>query len=190
MPNLRTLQYSENDVINLFAYTGNGAFIPVNKGTFVTISGSGFVNDQTDTLFRGGAGATYAGTLSQRYGPQAQVSVATTGDVAVGCLLYDVREVDENGEKLIYNPRKAIENNWVISGQTVPILTRGLVLYSGVNETVTAGQVAWVSGGQLTNTGPASVAGTAGMYLGSRAGQFLGTKDDQGWVLVKLNCGV
>ena len=54
-----------------------------------------------------------------------------TKDVPLGMLLYDVREDDENGEKLIFNPRKAAENDYVISGQAVPILTRGIVLYSG-----------------------------------------------------------
>lgn len=182
MPSLRPLQYSENDVINLFAFTGNGAFIPATKGTPVTVSGSGFVNDQTQTLFRGNAGIGVNNTFSQRYGPQAQVSAASTGDVCLGLLLFDVREVDENGEKLLYHPRKAFENNWAISGQTVPILTKGLVLYSGVNETVTAGQLAFASGGQLTN-GLSSVI----PFQGSRVGQFLGSKDSNGWVLLKLN---
>ncbi len=69
----------------------------------------------------------------------------------------------------------------VLSGQTVPIASKGVFLYSGVAEAVTAGQTAYVSGGQLTNS---SINSTHG----STVGTFLGAKDGNGWVLVKIQC--
>ena len=44
-----------------------------------------------------------------------------------------VRELDENGERLIHNPRKAAEMGVVVKGQAVPILTRGVLHVTGLN---------------------------------------------------------
>jgi hypothetical protein len=101
----------------------------------------------------GNVGGSFPLSNSQRFGVKPKVTIATSGDV-LGLTLLDVREVDENGEKLIFNPRKAAEMNVVISGQTVPVLTRGVVLYSGTSiANATAGQIAVVSGtqGDLAN---------------------------------------
>jgi hypothetical protein len=83
--------------------------------------------------------------------------------------LLDIRELDENGEKLAFNPRKVAEMGVVISGQSVPVLTRGTVLYSGV--TATAGQVAQIAfagNGEL-------VASTTLLAGATKVGTFLGT---------------
>jgi hypothetical protein len=95
-------------------------------------------------------------------------------------LLYSVRETDENGEKLIYNPRKAIENNWVISGCGVNIVTKGVFLYSGVGGTVTVGANAYLnSNAEISVTGDSASTAT-------KVGKFLGPKDSNGVVLFKL----
>jgi hypothetical protein len=47
--------------------------------------------------------------------------------------MYDVAEYDENGEKLIWHPRKAHEMQVSLSGQAVPVLTRGIVLVNGID---------------------------------------------------------
>ena len=49
----------------------------------------------------------------------------------MGFTLFQTAKNDENGEKLIYNPRKAAEMGAVISGQACPVLPRGVVLYNG-----------------------------------------------------------
>jgi hypothetical protein len=84
----------------------------------------------------------------------------------------DVRELDENGEKLVYNPRKAAEMNVVVSGQVVPVLTKGVVLYEGVNSSListsaNAGAPVYVSStaGELTTTDPGGTA-VVGRLLG------------------------
>lgn len=176
MPTLLPLQdYSDHEVLNF--YTWSGA-VPVNKGTFVKIGGSGFTTDSNDTQFLGSPGAAYGNTVSQRYGVLPYVSQAGSGDNVLGCLLFDVKETDENGDKLILHPDKWHEIHAVPSGRTVPILVRGNVLYSGINEAVTAGNNLYITGGQLTST-------NAGAQACAVA---LGAKDSKGWVYIKVKC--
>ena len=154
--------YSEHEVLNLFAFSGTAesAAVMATRGAAVKISAEGFTTGPSNssanqpTDFLGDVGAAFPLSNSQRFGVRPKVTIATSGDV-LGLTLMDVRELDENGEKLIFNPRKAAEMNVVVSGQAVPVLTRGVVLYSGSAITnATAGQFAVVSGtaGDLANT--------------------------------------
>jgi len=131
-------QYSEQDVVNLYAYSGDSTL--VRKGLVVKIMGDGFAPDTTSNGYDvnqrlGDVGAAYNNVVSQRYGATPKVGATASGDRAVGLTLMDIRETDENGEKLVFNPRKAAEMGVVISGQAVPILTKGIVMYSGVTVT-------------------------------------------------------
>lgn len=178
MPVIRPYrQVDENDCINgFFAYSGA---VPVTAGTFVKIV-SGYAADIHSAIV-GDAGFVPTNAVSPRWGVPAKVTaVNSSGDAAVGMLLYDVREVDENGEKLVYNPRKAIENNWVISGCGVNIATKGLFMFSGVYGTPTAGAAAYLANdGNITTTGGSTTTAT-------RVGKFLGPVDSNGFVLFKL----
>ena len=104
------------------------------------------------------------------------VTVADNDDNHLGITLYDVKETDENGEKLVFNPRKAAELQAVVSGQAVPVMTRGVVLYNGVGGTPAAGGAAYAAANGV-------ITATAG---GSTIGKFLGAKDADGNVLVKI----
>lgn len=161
--NLRPFRdYSEHEVLNLFAFSGasESASVMLTKGAAVKVSAEGFTTGPSNTgayktteLLGDVGGTAFPFSNSQRFGVRPKVTVATSGDV-LGLTLMDVRELDENGEKLIFNPRKAAEMNVVISGQSVPVLTRGVVLYSGsAIANATAGQLAVVSGtaGDLAN---------------------------------------
>lgn len=167
--------YDEHDVVNLFAFSGNAesSSVVLTKGAVVKVQAPGF-NPLTASLstpndMQGSVGASYARTVSERYGVAPKVSLAASGENALGLTLLDIRELDENGEKLIFNPRKAAEMNVVLSGQTVPVLTKGLILYSGVN--ATAGHVAWVgaTAGDLNSSAtlPAGGATKVGRWLGT-----------------------
>jgi hypothetical protein len=168
--------YSEHDVVNVFAFSGNAesASVVLTKGAVVAVEGRGFQPLSTGTLGTpvdgiGAVGASYTNVVSDRYATVAKVRLATSGDRPLGLTLLDIRELDENGEKLIFNPRKAAEMNVIVSGQTVPVLTRGIVLYSGIN--ATAGQVAYLAenaDGDLT-AGSTLPAGAI------KVGTFLGT---------------
>src|SRR5579864_1912056 len=124
----------EHFVINLFAYSG--ASIPgqgIPRGTFVKIN-SGWLSDQN--LVDGGAVGGYNPSqplaVSRRYNNPATVTLANSGDNILGLTLYDVRELDENGIPLIFNPAKQAQLQAVLSGQAVPIATKGIFLYSGL----------------------------------------------------------
>ena len=177
--NLRPFRdYSEHEVLNFFAYSGaaENSSVIQTKGAAVKLSAEGFTvgptsssaNQPIDLL--GDVGATFPLSQSQRFGVRPKVTLATSGDV-LGLTLLDVRELDENGEKLIFNPRKAAEMNVVISGQAVPVLTRGTILYSGsAISNATAGQYAVVSGtaGELANTSTLRLNEVAvGKFLGN-----------------------
>ncbi|NBW99623.1 hypothetical protein EBR03_08640, partial [bacterium] len=138
--------YSEHDVVNLFAYNGaqdaNGVI--ATAGTVVKVQGNGFQPVVASSTLGGTGllgtipvdlaglvGAGFANTVSNRYALTAKVTAASSGDAALGITLLSTQELDENGEKLVFNPRKAAEKNVVVSGQGVPVLTRGIVVYSG-----------------------------------------------------------
>lgn len=173
MPNLKPFrQYDDHDVINLFSYEGASA----TKGTFVKIV-SGWQSQDVLEGLHGEPGAFYGNTVSTRYKTSATITPCTsTGDKTIGMLLYTVAETDENGEKLIFNPRKAAEMQISLSGQAVPIATRGLFLYSGISGDPVVGNPVYIANdGGLTCTGNRVV------------GQFLGLKETDGYTLIHLD---
>lgn len=179
--NLRPFRdYDEHDVVNLFAFSGS---YPQNKGAIVTIMGAGWKNTDEPFDMAGGAGAAYGNTVSQRYGLNSYVRQCASGETPLGMTIHDVRETDENGEKLIYNPRKAVEMGCVMSGQAVPVLTRGTVLYSGTTLaglTVNAGDGLYATAaGELTNSHDST-------WTHVKVGKALGAKDTNNHVLIRL----
>jgi hypothetical protein len=133
-------QYDEHDVINMFAFDTSVAATALDSkgkahvlgGKLVKVKGDGWKNDADDLWTTEVAGGTsYNNTLALRYNLVAQVEPADADDTNIlGMLLHDVREEDENGEKLKFNPRKADEMQCVIKGQAVPLVTRGIFLVS------------------------------------------------------------
>ena len=187
MPTLRPLHdYSDHDVVNLFSWSGA---VPANAGTMVKIANpSGWQSDDDAVEMFSAAGNSYANTVSQRYRTPSQITTCGTGaagvkDIPIGMLLYDVREEDENGEKLIYHPRKAAENDWVISGQACPVLTRGIVLYSGATlkaDAVTPGLAVYAAGDGELSTSAAHIAKS------TKVGMALGGNSSDGLIMLKL----
>lgn len=185
MPTLRPFRdYDEKDVINIYAISGAGNYLPVNKGTLVAVTGDGVKPDQIDTHeFLGNYGDfSVSNVQALRYGVIPKVGVAGVGSKPLGMLLFDIRETDENGELLKYRPTKAAEMEAILSGQAAPIVTRGTFLYSGVTTgswtAVTAGADAYVGAGGVVTT-----SGT------NKIGKFLGTTGADGaTVLLWLNC--
>ncbi len=173
--------YGEHEVINMFAFD----LETVNKGTFVKVLGAGWKNtdDVLNITSATSAGASYSNVVSDRYSTTARVTTAGTGDLGkvIGLLLNDVRETDENGEKLIYNPRKAAELSAVVSGQTVPILKRGVILAYATG--ATAGNSAFINAnGELESN--STIYGGSG---GAKVGTYLGSADDDGYALLNLD---
>jgi len=173
--------YGEHEVINMFAFD----LETVNKGTFVKVLGAGWKNtdDSLNITSATAVGASYSNVVSDRYSTTARVTTAGTGDLGkvIGVLLNDVRETDENGEKLIYNPRKAAELSAVVSGQTVPVLKRGIILAYATG--ATAGNSAFINANGELETN-ASIYGGSG---GAKVGTYLGSADDDGYALLNLD---
>jgi hypothetical protein len=176
--------YDEHDVINLYAYSGTmsltaGSKIP--RGSLVKVVTPGWSNTDEPIEMLGSPGASYDGTVAQRYGTVAKVALTSSGNVALGMMLHDVQEVDENGELLKFHPRKAAEMEVVISGQTVPVVTRGVFLYTGdtIGAVSSAGAKLYAADdGELTQLNQDSA--------GHLVGKALGISDSDGYVLVKL----
>jgi hypothetical protein len=171
--------YDEKDIINLFSLADNAHSLPIVKGTLVKMSGNGWRGSDELSML-GDVGSAYGNVTSQRYGVAANVAVNTVGARPLGMMLHDVRETDENGELLKFNPRKAAEMEAVLSGQAVPIVTRGIFLYSGSGlaaNTPVAGTVLYAHGNGDIETGSHSSAVAVGRALGAK---------DNGAVLIKL----
>jgi len=172
--------YDEHDVINLFAASGAS----VDKGTVVIAQASGInLKDQNalDNL------SFAANTLSAQFNVPWTVAPAPANSLRgqiVGLTLKDVRTFDENGERLIFNPRKAAEMDVIISGQAVPVVTKGIVLVSGIVGTPSFGQ-----GAAVADAGDGSlkvISYASGITSGICIGKFLGPKNDEGYALLKI----
>ena len=181
--------YSEHDVLNLFAFGDEAVALntttTVYAGSCVKIkTGWSASNEPQDMI--GNVGAGYANTVSQRWGVASDVQYTEGGldEAALGITLYDVREYDENQEALKFHPRKQDELQCSLSGQAVPIATRGVFLMATGAWTSSAGivqdQDVFATGnGQVTNLGAKAV--------NNRIGRTLGGPDDDGSVLVKFD---
>jgi hypothetical protein len=195
--------YSEHDVVNLFAFDGaqNADGVIATAGTVVKVAGNGFqpVADKSlggGTGFLGTIPVDLGGTLSipglsnvvsNRYVLTAKVEAANSGSAPLGVTLISTQELDENGEKLVFNPRKAAEKGVVISGQAVPVLTRGIIVYSGteIDNAASVGAGVFISN---LNAGELStVDSTAnGATPTNKVGTLL-SKPVQNIALIKLN---
>ena len=197
-------QHAETDVVNLFSFKDDdgdtmdsysalkaeGA--KVNKGLLVSVK-NGWKNtdDPVNKTGIGNPGATYSNTVSFRYGAAATVEPCASGSQPLGLTIWDVAEVDENGEKLVYHPRKAAEMQAVISGQAIPVLTKGIVLYSGNltsggADSVTAGAKVYADmlrQGDLSSAATESTGGVSQIQVG----KALGAVDEDGFILLKID---
>ena len=213
-------QYAEQDVVNLYSNatcnestdsTGGG-----DAGVFVSVV-SGNLN-QGPTMYDHNvpssiswntAGIPHLGKDGYPIVPL-KVDAAEAGAVpgtVLGVTLYQTALKDENGEKLLYYPQKALESQAVLSGQAVPVLSKGIItlsLSAGSTNgaSATSDAVGWVPGSGFK---PSSTAGkvdvcaasdsnTLGMILatGTRTAvnqtdQFAGAAGTTGhYAMVKL----
>lgn len=172
--------YSEHDVINLFACTTEAT-----KGTIVKISQT--LNPEPLDLTDYAPGAKYNGTLNNLFYLNSRIDPSTSYlDPVLGILLNDVRELDENGNKLIYDPRKKAEMSAVLPlVEAAPVLTRGIIL---INDIDTTARYALPGGNPTINAaayvGDNGQIATAGV---TRIGKFLSTLDSNNYCFVKIN---
>ena len=167
-------QYDDNDVINMFALEDDST--SVGAGTIVK------VKDITDGLNADLAyeqgGNNFLNTQGNAYSPEIvnplKVEKADEGDVAIGITLRDIRETDENGEKLRFYPQKREELQCVVSGQTVPVASKGIFTlmassFSGSSVPAPASELKVSNSGLFATNGGGSVVGTI-LATGKREG--------------------
>ena len=193
-------QYDEHDVINMFTYDVDATVtsgVQALAGTIVTTTGGGWkagsdIHDLSATQPNAAVnGNSYGNTLSLRYNLLAEVVAfaGTTDDgltaqQPLGMLLNDVRTLDENGEDLRYNPRKADEMQVVVPGQAVPIVTRGIFL---LHDSDANGDLSSVTDGERLTATAAGLISDAGDANDVVIGKALGDWDaDTQTLLMKL----
>ena len=191
MPNLKPFRdYSEHDVINIFSCTNSAAKGTLVKPTRSWKDSSGTELSSAGPLKLGNnlAGSTYANVVANLFDIVGTVApVVNYNDVPspLGIILNTVAEYDENGEKLINNPRKAIEMGVVLPNiQTVPILTKGIIYINDIDTTNR------FSGGGNPSIGDFAYVGDDGKIATDATvviGKFLSKIDENGYCLVRIN---
>lgn len=182
--------YSEHEVINLFAYDANltpgnancavdlsnsadqstncdaGVLVKISNGTLNGSTTNWDPVDVDSTSFGGYLGKTDYPHVGANYYPVNSLKVTATTDCsdnALGITLRQTAQKDENGEKLNYNPQKKDELYAVLPGETVPVLKRGMVTLTDAAflQGGTPGQAIGVGpNGQLSGAQGAGVGGS------------------------------
>jgi len=143
-------QYSDHNVINMYANQtvddnpstdGNGsAGVIVKVFTAGGVPGGSISKDviefASSSSYLGKTDYPFLG--ADKY-PQVPLRciAATTGAPVLGVTLNQTISNDENGEKLLYNPVKRDELQAVLSGQAVPVATKGLFTFAAGGATST-----------------------------------------------------
>jgi hypothetical protein len=178
-------QYSDQDVINMFAledsvltatqsitetHSGDaGVFVKISNGNLdldpVTYGSNSYLG-KTDYPFVGSNGYP---SVSLKITP------AASGDIRpLGLTLWETAKYDENGQKLIYYPQKAHENQVLLPGQSVPVATKGVFTLTDTAYNNTAN---WAVGNLFVLSAQAGkVSGVASTYIaGANQPAVLGT---------------
>jgi len=213
-------QYNEHDVVNMFALedasvneniTGYGAgdagvFVKVSAGNLdldpVTYGQNSYLG-KTDYPF---VGANLYPSVSLKLAPAVNTDVRP-----LGLTLWETAKYDENGQKLIYYPQKAAENQVLLPGQAVPVATKGIFTVTDQSFTVganwavgnpfvlssTAGKISGVAAAYQQTGAGAGTAGTFGvaavigtiLATGTRGsnGATLADKYSGSYAVIKLN---
>ena len=208
-------QYNEHDVINLFrandtiigsipAAGSGGVSAPErngqhDNGLIVSIDSADFTKEPVEYGTEAYLGKTDYPHIGRNQYPKATPTFKQCVITApFGVTLRQTLTHDENGEKLLYYPQKALELNAVFPGQAVPILTRGLItvskagldttvlsanpgakLYSTADGKFTTASSGAVQVGVLIGLGDRSAVGTNPDY-------FAGNGSDGDYAVIKL----
>ena len=126
-------QYAEEDVVNLYAnsaannaVTDSGAG---DAGVFVQVDAGDLSLDPIQYENNSYLGKTDYPFIGRDQYPVVplKVKAADTTSACLGLTLLQTANFDENGEKLLYYPQKKLETQSVLTGEAVPVLTKGIV---------------------------------------------------------------
>jgi hypothetical protein len=196
-------QYDDNDVINFYSYdleTGEA-------GSVVKVSAAN-LNDEPVEYVERTDSDSWDGTMGRALSlyPETPYKVTKVSDTGagvrpLGILLRDIRNKDENGENLLYYPEKKAELQCVVSGEAVPIATKGIFtlnvrgLTDGVVPAINSFAVPSKNG---TVTGLASTVVNHAHHHAHSIGEFIATGLRESgpttdafagaYAILKLNC--
>jgi len=135
-----------NDTVDATPSTnGNGSagvFVKVSAGNLDLDPISYTATDITNTL--GKTDYPFLGAVQYPAVPL-QFTAATAGVPVLGMTLNQTLATDENGERLLYNPVKRAELQAVLTGQAVPVATRGIF-------TLADTAIDWVDANMVVNS--------------------------------------
>jgi hypothetical protein len=182
-----------------------GVFVKVSAGNLDLDPIQYTATDITNTL--GKADYPFLGAAQYPAVPL-QFTAATAGTPVLGITLNQTLAADENGERLLYNPVKRAELQAVLTGQAVPVATKGIFTLADtaidwVDASMTvnnhlvisanAGKVSGLSAATLSPiTGTTSIIGRI-LGTGQRVSQngksdyFAGTTTGK-YALVQIDC--
>jgi hypothetical protein len=182
-----------------------GVFVKVSAGNLDLDPIQYTATDITNTL--GKADYPFLGAAQYPAVPL-QFTAATAGTPVLGITLNQTLAADENGERLLYNPVKRAELQAVLTGQAVPVATKGIFTLADtaidwVDSSMTvnnhliisanAGKVSGLSAATLSPiTGTTSIIGRI-LGTGQRVSQngksdyFAGTTTGK-YALVQIDC--
>ena len=181
-------QYSDQDVVNLYKLDTNSALDATtdvgsgDAGVFVVVTNGNFNNDpvtyQTNT-YLGDTSYPFLGTTEMYPEVNLTVNAAVSGQHPIGITLLQTAKIDENGEKLLYNPTKQVESQACLPGQAVPIAMHGVFTISdsgfdgdAIDFTIGAPvMMSYSNPGKITG----AVGGVHGHWTSGHFGRVLGT---------------
>jgi hypothetical protein len=145
-------QYNEHEVINMFAFddsllTSTQSFTETHSGdagVFVKVTAGNLDLDPVvygSDSYLGKTDYPYVGS-NQYPKVSLKVAPASSGDhFPLGIALWETAKYDENGQKLLYYPQKAEENQVALPGQAIPVATRGVftLAAAAIDGSLTAG---------------------------------------------------
>lgn len=191
-PNLKAFRsYDEHDVRNgLYS----AVTVPLNKGSFVTITTAGgnpnvnltgtglsAVTPFLGSLGDWGTPPAYATSLRFGVGGS-KVRAANSGEVVLGMTLVDCAETNSYGENYANRPRyERLEQQVVLSGEGLKIVKKGVFSVNNFSGTPAVNSGAYVNGGSLI-----PCVFNKALFPGI-VGKFLEAADTDGYVLFELD---
>jgi len=173
-------QYNDTDVINFYSLDAETG----EAGSVVKVSAADLQNEPVQYVQRGDSDSwqTTMGNALSMY-PEVPYKLTKVSDTGagvkpLGILLRDVRNKDENGENLLYYPQKKEELQCVVSGEAVPVATKGLFtvnvkgLGGGIAPTVNQWAIPSLNG---TVSGVTATAANHATLATHSIGQFIAT---------------
>jgi hypothetical protein len=119
-----------------------GVFVKVSAGNLDLDPIQYTATDITNTL--GKSDYPFLGAVQYPAVPL-QFTAATVGVPVLGMTLNQTLATDENGERLLYNPVKRAELQAVLTGQAVPVVSRGIF-------TLADTAIDWVDANMVVNS--------------------------------------